>query len=382
MGKNNRKVVVLNQDVGYLFIDIANAAQGRYAEVVLLSGSVVELGSQLDSGVQRHSTVRYRRTSFLARLFTLVGGFIHIVWLLRTRFRNHEVLAASNPPFNTLLPLFVRNRTGLYVLDLYPEALYETGWVSRRNPVVRLWSRLNAAAYRRFAGVWALTPSMRTTMKKIYGWDVGFVPGWASRISSNADYNFLERQGLSDKWVVLYSGNLGREHDLEVLLDCAVKLISEEDIVFVIAGEGWKRKALLDRVEKENLRNVRILAKLPGPEFSALLLHARMGVVTQTMRAARINIPSKTFNILAAGVPVLGIGEPDSDFGRLVNESGAGRVFGPSQVEEICSFVLSCRDDETVWSEFQERARLKAESFTAGNAVRLVEEFACGRSGD
>ena len=370
-----KKLVIVNQDVGYLFIDLANAALGHYDQVVLISGSIVELGSGLDDRVETQSMIRYRRHSVVSRFFSWILGTLHVAWLLSTRYRRHDVLAASNPPLNSLLPLIIRNRIGLYVLDLYPEALYQTGMLAKKSPVVRSWSRLNKWAYRRLDTIWALTPSMRSMIERHYGVEVGFAPAWASQMQDKPDRTVVEKLGLAGRWVVLYSGNLGREHDVEVLLECASKLRAHDQILFVIAGEGWKKKVLAERADLEALANVMLLPKMPSGEFASLLSEAKVGVVTQSLRTADVCIPSKTFNLLSVGVPILGIGNPDSDFGDLINTSGSGRVFKPDQVDEICQFILSCWDDEEFLHGLQCRARLSAGSFTSKNAMRLVEEF-------
>src|SRR6056297_1867509 len=112
MNAKDNKLVIVNQDVGYLFVDLANVALKHYDEVVLLSGSVVELGSRLDERVKIHPMVRYRRKSVLSRFTSWLLGFLQVAWLLRTRFHGYEVVVASNPPLNTLLPLLVRNKIG------------------------------------------------------------------------------------------------------------------------------------------------------------------------------------------------------------------------------------------------------------------------------
>lgn len=376
MSSNSKKLVIVNQDVGYLFVDLANAALSHYDEVVLVSGSIIELGSRLDERVTVRQMFRYRRQSVLSRFTSWILGFFHIVWLLLTRFRTHEVLAASNPPLTTLLPLFVRNKIGLYVLDLYPEALHKTGMVSARNPVVRIWAILNSVAYRRFDAIWALTPSMKAIIEEQYEITVDFAPAWAGEFATGEDHSFLDRQGLTGRWIVLYSGNLGREHEIEALLDCAAILTDRQDLIFVIAGDGWKKKALEERVASEGLSNVVLLPKLPGAEFSALLAHARVGVVTQSLRTADVCIPSKTFNLLASGLPVLGIGKPDSDFGELINGDGAGRVFMTDQVDGMSKFLSNLREDDAVYGECQQQALHSAKTFTRSNARRVLDQFA------
>lgn len=374
MNLQKKKLVIVNQDVGYLFIDLANRALEQYDDVVLVSGSVIELGTSLDPRVKVVRVTRYRRSSMLARLVTWVIGVLQILVLLSTRFRRHDVILSSNPPLNSLLSLLVGNKMGLFVLDLYPEALHKTGMVSERSIIVRLWGRLNASAYRRFRVIWALTPSMKTAIEE-YGVHVTHAPAWASDFANDLDPDFLEQERLKDAWIVLYSGNLGREHELECLLDCAAGLADHDSLLFVIAGEGWKKKTLQERIAVEGLKNVRLLSKLPAPAFTSLLRHSRIGVVTQSARTADICIPSKTFNLLASGLPILGIGQPDSDFGILINGSASGRVFLPEQTSEMIQFISACWNDDSAMQQLRQNSQETAHTFTKQNAAVMIDQF-------
>lgn len=371
-----RRLLIVNQDVGYLYVDLANAALESYDEVCLLTGSLVELGSRLTPRVTVRKIARYRKGSVLGRLWSWVTSFVQIVVLIKLRYRKYDIIAATNPPLSTWLPLLCPNRIGLHVLDIYPEALYKTEMVSAGNPIVRIWTRINRAAYPRFARIWALTPSMVHMIGGKYDCRVTHVPAWASRLTSPEASDYLGRAGLLDKWIVLYSGNLGREHDVEALVECAARLQDCEGLAFVIAGQGWKRAALEQAVKERLIQNVHFLPKLAEDDFSTLLAHARLGVVTQSLRTAEVCIPSKTFNLLSAGLPILGIGDPESDFGHLVRDHAVGAVYQPHDTVGMSQFVTTCWQDPEISRAFRTRVAATAREFTAENARRIVQSFA------
>ncbi len=370
-----RRLLIVNQTVGYLYVDLANAALEHYAEVCLLTGSLVELGSRLDPRITVRKIARYRKGSVLGRLWSWMISFVQIVVLIRLRYRHYDIIAASNPPLSTWLPLFSPNRIGLHVLDLYPEALYKTEMVSAGNLIVRIWARINRATYPRFTSIWALTPSMTRMIGEKYDCRVTHVPAWASRLASPQASDYLKRLGLLNKWIVLYSGNLGREHDIEALVECAAKLQECEGLVFVIAGQGWKREALERTVKERQLGNVCLLPKLAEDDFSALLNHARLGVVTQSLRTADVCIPSKTFNLLSAGLPILGIGDPESDFGYLVRDHKVGAVYKPHDTVGMGQFITSCWQDPKIGRALRMQVATAAAQFTTENARRIVQSF-------
>lgn len=369
----SKQLVIVNQDTGYLFVDVANAALEEYDEVTLLAGSVVELGTKLNSAITVRKIPRYRRTSIRSRLLSWIIGFTVIFFLIYFRHRKSDLLLSSNPPLNLLLPLLMpRRRFFFYALDLYPEALHKTGIVSPNNIIVKAWGRLNAKAYKNCSHIWALTPSMQALITDTYDVPASHASAWSCSLSTEADFSILLDHGLVDSWIVLYSGNLGKEHELNILLDSAAELLSLQGLTFVIAGEGWQKQSLLKRVSADGLSNVQLLPKLCANKYMGLLKSAKLAVVSQSLRTSDICIPSKTFNILAAGVPVLGIGAPSSDFGKMINDLQSGHVFSPKDKKEMISFLLNCFHDDKLIQRLRKNAERAGKDYDKDNARKLL----------
>lgn len=96
---------------------------------------------------------------------------------------------------------------------------------------------------------------------------IKIIPNWADvsflKPCSKADNPFLKEYGLSDKFIVLYSGNLGNTHSVETIVEVAERLRCEQDICFVIIGEGGKKKKIGQMVEEKGLNNCRLLPWQP-----------------------------------------------------------------------------------------------------------------------
>ncbi|OUT33032.1 glycosyltransferase WbuB, partial [Priestia aryabhattai] len=117
---------------------------------------------------------------------------------------------------------------------------------------------------------------------------------------------FKEKYSLQDKFIIMYSGNLGLYYDLENLMNVIEKFKDRDDVVFAFIGEGTIRESLVQYKEKNNLQNVRFI---PYQDKSDLIYSLNAGDVHWCLNAKGIkgvSVPSKLYGIIAAGKPILG----------------------------------------------------------------------------
>lgn len=376
-----RKLVIVNQWAGYLFVDLANEGLNHYDEVVLLAGRISELNTSLANSVTVDRLPEYRRGSLGARLISWIGGFISIIIKLRRKYAGYDVLLSTNPPLATWVPLFARNSVSLYVLDLYPEALQMTGMLGEHNLICRAWKALNAITYRKFKQIFVLTDGMKAVIELYEVSGVQVIPPWSSILADRSKgemYNvpILNELDLNNCFIVLYAGNLGKEHDIEALVTAAEHLKSSEIIKFVIMGGGWKHQMIAEHVRESGLENVLMLPFQESDKFNEILAASHLGVVAQSISTATVCIPSKTFNLLAAGKPLLVIGSPDSDLGRMIAENYCGGAFASDDGESLAGFIEYLAVNPAAFQEMSEAASKYAQHFTAANASTLIKSMA------
>jgi glycosyltransferase involved in cell wall biosynthesis len=249
-----RKIVIINQDSGYLIIDIANALSDKGCEVSLITGRLVVRNRVLSKVVNQKKIIRYNRNTKFLRIATWIIGFLQIIFLVITKFRRDYLVIVSNPPLNSFLPLICRNRFSMIVFDIYPDALIEVGISSAKSLGINSWRKINQKLYPRADNIFTLTEGMAARLS-LYAREqsVKVIPVWTDNefIKPLPKWlnPFVKEYSLLNKFVVLYSGNLGMTHNIEIIPKLA-SLVDNPDVLFLIIGDGDKRHWLKEINEK------------------------------------------------------------------------------------------------------------------------------------
>lgn len=150
---------------------------------------------------------------------------------------------------------------------------------------------------------------------------------------------FRKRYGLDNRFVMMYSGNIGLYYDLPNLLKLIAQFQQEKDVVFAFIGEGSVLEELKEYQQKHQLENV---VFIPYQEKKDLIYSLNAGDVHFVMNAKGIkgvSVPSKLYGVMAAGKPVLGILEEGAEARLIVEEAECGRVVSPEDYEAIRNLI-------------------------------------------
>src|SRR5258708_24586680 len=134
------------------------------------------------------------------------------------------------------------------------------------------------------------------------------------------------RLGLVDHFVVCYSGNLGRAQEFETLLGAAEALNGERIFIFLIIGSGAKMEGLKRAVAERALENFCFLPYQPRDTLEDSLAAGDVHLVSLLPALEGLIVPSKLYGILAAGRPLIFIGDTGGDIGRVIERSQCGRL--------------------------------------------------------
>ena len=151
---------------------------------------------------------------------------------------------------------------------------------------------------------------------------------------------FRKRYGLDNRFVMMYSGNIGLYYDLPNLLKLIAQFQQEKEVVFAFIGEGSVLEELKEYQQKHQLENV---VFIPYQEKKDLIYSLNAGDVHFVMNAKGIkgvSVPSKLYGVMAAGKPVLGILEEGAEARLIVEEAECGRVVSPEDYEAIRNLIL------------------------------------------
>ena len=156
---------------------------------------------------------------------------------------------------------------------------------------------------------------------------LALIHDWAdgSRIRPLAGPSALRREhGWGDRFVVMHSGNVGLSQDLDTMLDAAELLRAQEDVLFVVIGEGAARAGLVREAGRRGLDNVQFLPYQPKDRLSESLGAADLHVVGLHRGLRGFIVPSKVYGIMAAGRPFIAAAEEGSEPARIVGEHRCG----------------------------------------------------------
>jgi glycosyltransferase involved in cell wall biosynthesis len=374
--KGLKNIVFINQDSGYLMIDLINTHVEAGYDSTLITGRIIERGSPLHSSVKVEKIIRYNRNSVFNRLFTWLWATLQIVLIIKTKYRKSKLFIVSNPPFAPLITLLVKNPYSVLIFDIFPDALVDSGILSEKACFVKWWKKVNKKVFKEAERIFTITQSMRQVLQNYAGdREVELVPIWADnrflkRIDPS-DNPFIKRHNLQDKFIVLYSGNIGLAGQVDALLDIASEF-RRKDIVFVFIGEGAKKKWLELKVAEHKLKNVLILPWQPAKDLAYSLSSANIAVVGIDQKASRLAMPSKLLSYLSVGAPILCLASEDTDLAKFVLKNKIGGTFNSTQKIDVIKFIEWLMASPEECSKISKNSLIASEFFTFTNAREFL----------
>lgn len=367
-----KKIVFVNQSSGYLMTDILNVYAKEYDEVVQIYGTIKENERQLDPRIKLDRICVYDRSSAVKRVVTWAKGTWQIYRKLKHSYRDYEIVYVTNPPMAYLCSLRLKNPFSVIVFDTYPDALSNIG-IRRGNPIFRIWSNWNKKLFARAKIVFTLSEGMANRLSNyIERQKITVVPCWAANgafapIAKN-DNPFVYEHNLEDKFVVMYSGNMGVTHNVQLLVECAKRLKENTKVHFMLIGGGTKRAELETIVKTEGLANCTFLDWLPAEQLPYSLGAADLGTVSLTDETALVSVPSKTFNLLAVGCPLMCIVPRNSEIARMVDKYKNGKCFEVSEVGKMVEYICQLSENKDMQKQLSDNSLVASADFTVDNA--------------
>ena len=336
--------------------------------------------------IERVRSTRLDKNSVAGKtlnMLTLTGAIF--VRLLFSLGRDNLVFVVTNPPllpYVTILASMINGaRTVLLVHDVYPEVLTATGMLRHGSLAESLLRRSSRWLYERMDRVVVIGRDMMDVVTKTaptIADKIAVIPNWGDteeiRPVARADAKLLRTLGLQDRFVVQYLGNMGRTHGMEILAETARALARvAPNVHLLFVGEGARKVWLTELVEKERLSNCTVLPGCAAGELSDYLNSCDVALITLLPGMAGVSVPSRMYNVLAAGKPIIAAVEDASEVARVVREHEVGWVIPPNDSASIVRAILTAKSDVDGRVEMSTRARAAAEDHYS--ASRVSEQF-------
>jgi glycosyltransferase involved in cell wall biosynthesis len=370
-------IVILDQASGYLQIDILEALAEKYEKRVIIAGSIVERSKKLPDDVRWHKIIKYDRSTSFKRIYTWLVATIQMYLIVLTRYRKAHLFIITNPPFAVFISLLLRNPYSVLIYDVYPDVLVNYKIFKGNSWFIKYWRRLNRKIFRNSEQLYTISEGMKALLSNyVNEAKVKVVPIWSDseflKPIPKFENQFLKNLGLTDEFVVQYSGNLGRTHDVDVLVELAIDLKNEKNLHFVIIGQGDKWRLLEQKIADYKLENCSLLPWQPVEVLPQSLAAPDIGVVSLGSEASKMSVPSKTFNLFSVGVPILAIASDDSELADLLKRYNAGVTLDSNQVKEMKDFILTLKNDREKLLEYKSNSLNASRDFTPENARLFV----------
>lgn len=332
-------------------------------------------GTTLDKNV-----ILFRLINMLTLSFSI---FIKALFHFK---RGERVLVVTTPPslpfITALAALFRGAGYVLLIHDNYPEILIAAGKAKPDSFFVDFLNYCNRWLYKYAGKIIVVGRDMHELVKeKTRGLDIPIetIPNWAEleqvEPAPRVENELLAELNIKDKFVFLYAGNMGYPNDLESIVWCAEKLLEDNRFQFIFLGAGVKKAWLAKEVSEKKLKNIRILAPRPRSQQTDFLNACDVALVSLVRQMWGVSMPSRTYNILAAGKPILALTEKDSELARVVAEDSVGWIVPPNEKELLLETILQIYAERETLAEKGENARKSAlEKYSVETAVAKYQK--------
>jgi glycosyltransferase involved in cell wall biosynthesis len=312
---------------------------------------------------------------------------VRIFTALLTTLRRGDVTLTVPAPF--MLPYavaaaarFKRARSVLIMHDLYPDVLIMAGLLRPGSMLAKIMRGLNALMFRALNTVVIIGRDTEKLLLRYGGMTqakIRFIPNWATLVPGvrpiRPDNPF--RQSLTARFVVGLSGNLGFTHDPVIVFEAARLLRDEANVHFLLSGWGIGFEQLKTMQTEAKLPNVTLIDRVDDDELDAFLSAADIWLIPYRNNVAGVSVPSRFYNLLAVGRPVILVSEPEAEAALTVSENNLGWVVMPGMPDQLAKAIRAAASSSD--SSMAENAVAAAANFSPERALTgyamLVQEL-------
>lgn len=284
----------------------------------------------------RIPSLSFGKSSRWQRALNFASFMIVCALRLLVMKRVDVVVALTSPPLISFLgALFVRLKGGkfcFWVMDLNPDEAIAAGWLDERSLIARVLKSMLGYSLKHADRTIVLDRFMkeRVLAKGAAAERVSVIPPGAIddavKFSSEGREAFRREHGFGDRFLVMYAGNHSPCHPLDTVLEAALRLRARDEVAFCFVGGGSEHAKVKQFAQRHELRNVKCLPYQPLERLSPVLSAADLHVVVMGDEFVGVVHPSKIYNVMAVGAPVLYVGPGESHVGDIAMQH-SGRFF-------------------------------------------------------
>jgi glycosyltransferase involved in cell wall biosynthesis len=334
--------------------------------------------------VQRCRATTLDKNKLPGKIINLITISLAIFLAALFRFRRGDIIiVVTNPPLLPYLAALACRVRGariiLLVHDVYPEILTRLGILKPQSIPLRLLNRASVWLYQSTDRILVLGRDMQSLIAaKIPSRRdrVVIATNWANTEMiapvPRSGNQLLDSLKLKDKFVVQFFGNMGRPHCIEDLLGAAELLRPDPEIHFLLVGWGVKKVWAVKEQQARKLDNMTIIDPLPREQSCDVQNACDIAINTLSSDMSGISVPSRTYNVMASGKPMLAVCDDDSELAAVVHEERIGWVVPPGRPDLLAAAIRAAKADPDELRSMGERAYQAAEAkYTIASVLKV-----------
>lgn len=290
------------------------------------------------------------------------------------KFRRGDIaFVVTNPPslpFIIALVSFIRGvKCILRVDDAFPENLVATNIVKADSVLFHMLSKLTKLLYNNVNKIIVLGRDQKTLVARYMNNSnankISVLTNWADiddiKPSKKVGNSLINELHLEEKFIVQIAGNMGQGQAIESVLKCAEILKPNSKIYFLFIGSGSKINWMQNEVKVKKLDNVILLKQRPRSDQNNFLNACDISIITLLPTLTGIGVPSRIYNVMAAGKPIIGFVPDESELAMVIREEDIGWVISPNDPLRLSMVILEAYSNTDLLKQMGVRSRIVAE---------------------
>lgn len=336
--------------------------------------------------VSRCYIYRAPKNSIIKRIFSHI--ILNILSaIMAIRYGKFDIIFAGAPSLWCGLPLLLK---GIFkkipyvyiIYDIYPDIIQKLGIVNNKA-ILKMISIVEGYLYDKSKKISVLSEGFKKNLIK-----KGVPENKINIVPVHVDTQFIrplpkdkelcDLLQINKKFVVLYAGNIGFSQGLETLLEAASILKDREEIVFVIIGEGATKSSLENRAKEMQLENCRFLDFQDPENIPKVYSIGDVGLVIMKKNIVVESVPSKTYSIMAAGLPVIATIDRNSEIGKLINDSDCGVCLEAENSIQLAEYIVRLSENPEEVNRLGTNGRqIIIDKYSRTVAAKQYDEIIC-----
>ena len=324
--------------------------------------------------ITRVASTTFNKNRVLLRLINVASIAFFLFWAtIRVVRKGDYILVVTNPPLLPYIALIAAKLSGarciVRVDDVYPDVMAATGLLEKNSRLYKFLEGFVPYLFDRCERIVVLGRDMRQLIaQKLNGRGdkIHIIPNWADvadvKPMPRNSNQLLKELGLGAKFVVQCAGNMGRAQSVETIFEAAIILREHIDIHFLFIGGGTKKEWLQGQIAEHTLNNITVLPNRPRSDQTNFLNACDVAVATLVPGMLGISVPSRIYNILAAGKPIIAVVDSKSEIALLVEDEQVGWVVPPGDADKLATVISAASNNLDILADMGKRASFVAET--------------------